>query len=133
VSSRLPDDPNHDEAAPAWFLDGSACPPWCARGHMRAFQEGASLERACEHVGRGNAGYLPEIGDGRVTRPGGGAWELVPVQEAAPDGEQTSGAAVEMELRDGGPDPARVRLTSGEARVLAAQLAHSADQLDLFV
>jgi len=44
---------------------------------------------------------------------------------------QRTEPAVEFELRDGRPHDARVRLTSGEARILAAQLIHAADQLDL--
>jgi len=116
-------------------LDGSACPSWCTQGHLRALREGNSLEAAAEHLGRGTSGHLAEIrspGDGRLTRQGGGSWELVTVKEPMADGfGQRTEPAVEFELRDGRPQDARVRLTSGEARILAAQLIHAADQLDL--
>lgn len=86
-------------------------------------------------VGRGTSGHLPEMrshGDGRLTHRGGGSWELVTVQEPMLDGfGHRMEPAVEFELRDGRPQQARVRLTSGEARVLATQLLHAADQLDL--
>jgi hypothetical protein len=136
VPNRVPDEPkgNHS-AAPAWFSDGSACPPWCARGHMRALQEGATLEGAAQHVGRPSGGHLPEIrsaSDGHLTRPGGGGWDVVPAEDPMLNGvDRRSEPAVELELRDGRPQEARVRLTSGEARTLAAQLVHTADQLDL--
>jgi hypothetical protein len=135
VSDTLPDDVPRPKAPPAWFVDGSACPPWCVRGHMRAFEEGASLEAASEHVGRPGGGYLAEVrsaADGRLTRPGGGGWEMVIAAEPMPNGVgHRTEPAVEFELRDGGPQSSRVRFTSGEARVLAAQLVHAADQLDL--
>ena len=133
--SDRPADGSHATRTPTWFLDGSACPSWCTQGHLRALREGNSLEAAAEHVGQGTSGYLPEVrspGDGRLTRQGGGSWELVTVKEPMPDGfGQRTEPAVEFELRDGRPHNARVRLTSGEARVLAAQLIHAADQLDL--
>jgi hypothetical protein len=135
VSDRPPGGAPGAEAGPTWFLDGSACPSWCTQGHLRALHEGNSLEASAEHVGRGTSGHLPEMrshGDGRLTRPGGGSWELVTVQEPMADGfGHRMEPAVEFELRDGRPQQARVRLTSGEARVLAAQLLHAADQLDL--
>jgi hypothetical protein len=135
VSDRPPDGAPEVGSPPTWFLDGSACPSWCTRGHLRALNEGNSLEASAEHVGRATGGHLPELrshGDGHLTRRGGGSWELVTVKEPMPDGlGQRTEPAVEFELRDWRPQDARVQLTSGEARVLAAQLLHAADQLDL--
>ena len=135
MSTRLPEQPDADDTTPPWFRDGSACPPWCARGHVRALTEGASLDAASQHVGRPIGGRLPEIrnaADGRLTRPGGGGWELVTVQEPMPNGlDSLMEAAVEFELRDGELREARARFTSGEARTLSAQLGYAADLLDL--
>ena len=135
MSTTLPEGAPGADAPPAWFVDGSACPAWCARGHMRALKEGASLEAASEHVGRPIGGYLAEIrnpANGRLTRPGGGGWEVVTAAEPMPNGlDHRTEPAVEIELRDPRAQAARVRFTSGEARVVAAQLVHAADQLDL--
>jgi hypothetical protein len=135
VSDRPPDGAPGAGRTPTWFQDGSACPSWCTQGHLRALHEGNSLEASAEHIGRSVCGHLPEVrshGDGRVTRRGGGSWESVTVEEPMLDGfGHRMEPAVEFELRDGRPHEARVRLTSGEARVLAAQLLHAADQLDL--
>jgi hypothetical protein len=104
---------------------------------MRALQEGASIEQAAEHVGRSTSNYLPELrsaGDGRVTRQGGDGWEMVNVEAPMGNGvEARMAPVVEFELRNHQPMATRARLTSGEARVLAAQLVNAADQLDLGV
>ena len=113
------------------------CPPWCEGGHAEAVTEGNSWEEAQEHRGGGFGDVLQEIRnpiDKRVTRPASGAgWDLGLRQRPG----DSSGLAmcdeprVVLEVSGAVAKRVDLHLTSGEARVMAAQLVALADALDM--
>lgn len=121
-----------------WLPD--RCPPWCEGGHAEALSEGNSWEDSQEHRGGGFGDVLQELRnpiDKRVTRRAAGAgWDLgLRQRPGGPDGlskgdEPRVVLEASSDLND---DYKRVELhlTSGEARVMAAQLIALADALDM--
>ena len=71
--------------------------------------------------------------DGRVERPAGGGWDLH--VEQVPFGHDQSGfhgpATVMIDWHDAEYNHVTYALTTGEIRVLVAQLLHLADMVDL--
>lgn len=104
------------------------CPSWCVGSHEQALEEGCSLEDASVHYGPDLAVV---VGD-PYTKGG-----VVNVQVRAPQGERWMGRpVVDVEVRLWGEHlgdhkTAGLALTSGDARVLARQLLHLADLIDL--
>ena len=119
-----------------WLPD--RCPPWCEGGHAEALAEGNSWEDSQEHRGGGFGDVLQEIRnpiDRRVTRPAdGGGWDLGLRQRPRdPNGlAKCDEPRVVLEANGAGfRERVELHLTSGEARVMAAQLIALADALDM--
>lgn len=119
----------------------ATCPSWCIDEHAEAYREGCDVETGAEHMGRGPEVRLYEVRNpytGRVEREARGGWQarlrqtpylhnaghltedepLVEfgVDEHAPHGEGRSGGS------------AFLKLTTGEARTLAAALLRLAEE-----
>lgn len=115
------------------------CPEWCNGTHLQYYLDDPDLplEDVLEHFGSGPAHRMPvlqNVVDGRVMRPGGGGWDLILRQECFDvDQGWYEKPVVELDVNaknDDAYDAVFVRLTSGEARVLAAQLVMMADKID---
>ena len=127
--------PNEDNE---WLPD--RCPAWCEGGHAEALAEGNSWVESQEHGGGGFGDVVHEIRnpiDKRVTRPAAGAgWQITLRQRpGAPNGlAMCDEPRVVLEAGsdlDEDYKCVELHLTSGEARVMAAQLVALADALDM--
>lgn len=110
------------------------CPGWCDGDHAEVLADGADWTDAQEHVGGGPGGYLGLLLnpiDKRVVRPGGAGWDLDIRQRPMKGSGFLDEATVNLYLRDDDRSRLELHLTSGEARVLARQLATMADRIDL--
>jgi hypothetical protein len=112
------DEHSHNRAAdprlPSW------CPRWCTTNHQKVLDEGSTIEDAKVHYATAGEGILDEIHniiDKRVTRKGGGTWD-VSAEQYLRDLE-----VVTLMVSDHAVDrvPVTLRLTSGEARIIARQ------------
>ena len=109
-----------------WLPD--SCPRWCDGGHHQCLAEGNGWYESQEHHGRSRGHSLPEIRneiDCRVIRPGGGRWEVHPrMRPYGPRGDCLDQDTIYLEMDDVGEQRGlSLHLTSGDARVLARQLA----------
>ena len=119
------------ETTEEWTLPRT-CPKWCDGDHARVLAEGASMEEARKHRYYLQDVSLDEIRNGAgqwIWREGSSGYDVCLEQD---DGD----ALVELivsESHDDGHDlkRAQIRLTTGEARVLAAKLVWAADRADL--
>lgn len=110
------------------------CPDWCDGGHAEALADSGDWSDAQEHVGGGPGGYLELLLnpiDKRVMRPGGAGWDLDIRQRPMKGSGFLDEATVNLCVSDHGRSRLELHLTSGEARVLARQLAAMADRIDL--
>jgi hypothetical protein len=114
------------------------CPPWCTQPHEQALDEGCTVEEASIHIGPDLCGSTHDASNpytGEIVRPGSGGWSVVLRQPEGPEWRRVP--IIELELEGKADRPGGVRdrvqltLVSGEARTLAAQLLHLADQTDL--
>lgn len=122
-------------------IDEDMCPPWCDRGHVEYGRENDGLLPAVavtEHRGGSGEGSLDELRNyvsGSVFRVGGAHWDVSIAQELQPPYDRGSGYAtpelVELHIASHEARNAQMSMTTGEARVLAAQLLALADRVDL--
>lgn len=111
------------------------CPSWCDREHAVALAENPNeWAFAQAHFAAGTGECLSEITyAGRPCRPWGGGWDLYVEQEPLHENGGAWGPAlIHLDARE--PDfeqRVMLKLTSGEARVLARQLVAYADRVDL--
>ncbi|SDS20621.1 hypothetical protein SAMN04488570_1365 [Nocardioides scoriae] len=112
-----------------------SCPAWCNSEHHRAVDEGVTAEAAAVHSTADLVGRLEELRNsvtGQVVREGRSAgWDLI--LQAPGDKRCWGTPAVNLDVYDGHKTRQHIvlNMTGGEARVLARQLLHFADLLDL--
>lgn len=116
------------------------CPSWCSggpEGHQEALMEGCDVESASVHLSpdlTGSQGEIRNYVSGDVSRHGKGGWRVQLRQQARGRFDEMALIEVELHVRtDAAPSyvHTELELTTGEARQLAAQLLHLADQEDL--
>jgi hypothetical protein len=114
------------------------CLDWCTADHLVVMEE-LGLDAHLEHWRQGGEGSCPEIRnpiDHRLYREGVHGWDVFLQQTEAPDGRYGE-ELVNVHVRVSAGDPelegerATIQLTTGEARVLAAQIVSLADRVDL--
>ena len=116
-----------------------ACPDWCISGlsgHQQALDEGCTWEEARVHRSGDHVGHLSTLTNpysGRLERQSLVGWQVVTVADPGA-GQWFGHPFIELELHEY-DEATRKRvmapMTSGEARVLAAQLLRLADGIDL--
>ena len=114
-----------------WLPDH--CPDWCAGAHATALAEIGDWGSA-QHLRGGGGECLPELNyAGRPCREFGAGWDLTATQRPlGPNGGLWGPALIEFSAHEADiKKRVNLRLTSGEARVLARQLVAMADLLDL--
>ena len=119
-----------------WLPDARSCPSWCDKAHTDALAEGTGWEDSRQHRTSGGAEVLTELGYAdRPVRVWGAGWDLTAKQRPSTRGGGSWGPPlIGLDVNESSIVPGRraaIELTSGEARVLAAQLAAMADRLDL--
>jgi hypothetical protein len=114
------------------------CPSWC-EDHATYLDESKGLledDDIRTHRSIPHEGHLHEIrfGNGHIARDGGGIWMLEVHRTELAKGFYTAPALVSLAvINDGLGENSRtfIELTSGDVRVLAAQLVAMADKIDM--
>lgn len=114
----------------------TSCPAWCTssvEGHRRAYDEIGEEDPAAAslHISGDVYRYIEDVvapTTHEVLRSGGQHWEI---QIEAAHAENWHGHPFIVLGLGKRADDVQLRLTSAEARVLARQLSHFADQIDL--
>lgn len=112
------------------------CPSWCTTDHAQDLAQGATMWDACQHRAYLGDVFLAELSNsGRVWRPGGGWFDVALQQDPHPTENMGNGTdpLVRVWTQEGSglTREATLRLTTGEARVLAAKLLSAADRADI--
>lgn len=107
----------------------TACPSWCVGQHVQALEEGCGLEDSSRHV---SADYGMSVQTGDVT----GNTTVQALADPPVLGRQHARLELEVSVWPSLRRPlevtrTRMSMTSGDARVLARQLLHLADLIDL--
>ncbi|UQX87119.1 hypothetical protein M6D93_12490 [Jatrophihabitans telluris] len=112
------------------------CPKWCTKNHTAEFEEGGEedMPYVLQHFDWPSSQVLSELRnsyDDRVERAGGGSWDIVLAQNSLPSTHKgyNGPPIVQLDTRDSMTTSTSLLLTSGDARVLAAQLI-AADKID---
>jgi hypothetical protein len=124
------------------FIELGHCPNWCDQHHVEYATENEGILDAREvtaHYGNGGQEFLPEIRnsvDKRIERDGGGMWNFAVRQYLQEPYTAGSGYAsqplIEFVVSDRGKGQTAVlEMTTGEVRVLIAQLRAVVDKVDL--
>ena len=120
-----------------WLPHEKDCPEWCSGGHAVALSEGCGWFDSQEHRGHQLEFTLDDIHNssgGRLERKGALAGWILSLRQRqlGPNRGWASSPHVLLEARHADlKGYADLALTSGEARVLAAQLLALADVVDL--
>jgi hypothetical protein len=115
------------------------CPSWCTTDHTEDLEDGATMWQACVHrrdLGDVTLCELRNPVDHRTWREGGGSFDVILEQDPHPDsqGGVNGDPLVRLRVQEGlGFDHslAQLRMTTGEARVLAAGLLAAAERADV--
>lgn len=103
------------------------CPSWCEGLHVEALEEGCDFATASAHTGPDYSLAVRPHGGVEVT---GGVHTQVSAQPRE-GGDWWDVPLIRLETYDRDRSRCMVPLTSGQARVLARQLLHLADLIDL--